>query len=723
MAAGDILLVEIRPDGWSADITIEGLGTGGTYDMGLGDKNIPDIAKIKFTVIKPTYTSVGAAATLVDTVYGTIPLRKAYPNQATMDEDTNGEDVIVRVVLSSYIYGSDIITGTIDGGFYTESATPNNSYSGAITNSSTVAYLAPIGNWLTVTRQRVTADTFTLSAWGVHRNADNGKILGACKFIVTDGVTTEEYWATPQLVYDSFTEIYRTEFRADIDMTAFTANTLLDADFEMYPVVGNGTAILATAENGFIFIERDWQPRTIKIHNDRLNQYVMPICYVDPVNGDNTTGAASLSDVTARTTPVQSIAYAFRKIRDLKNTNGWTGHTNGIVKLEAGIYDCTGVYINPSANGELTWTIIRPADNVLRSNITIRTNSDTAQRSLGIPFVKFEDINIVQDEARDMFRPSTTQIWFDDVFILGLKGASSVFITTGNNRSWYTKCRIKDYDGSLGNTGLFYAGKYENCKRLMGFTTIFANVFQDDASSGIFSDANTNYSLFSYNKCYNMTGVTNPTIGISGTGMTSNGVAIVSNLIEGTNKGSQVLFSLSADGTTTSTKGVIILNNSFIGQRCNLAYNDSGVTKTPHDLWTVKNNIFEYYANKGDLFTGNSNTIGNWPIAFGVDHSGNCVRRGAFLQEFQGIKSVTGSQANPLILGYVNDLSNSTGGGDYKLIKESPAINLSYNYILSYDINGSSRLFGGSSGVYESHINMVRKRIKKIWLKINTLGL
>lgn len=51
-ATGDILSVAVQSDGWTADITIEGKTTGGTYDMGLGlMPQHPDIPNLQPTPV------------------------------------------------------------------------------------------------------------------------------------------------------------------------------------------------------------------------------------------------------------------------------------------------------------------------------------------------------------------------------------------------------------------------------------------------------------------------------------------------------------------------------------------------------------------------------------------------------------------------------------------------------------------------------------------------
>lgn len=79
MAAGDIVSVEVHNSQHSdmAEVTISGLGTGGTYDFGLGANNDPATGtpKVTFTIISLCYDNTGAAEVVTRTSYGTVQSR------------------------------------------------------------------------------------------------------------------------------------------------------------------------------------------------------------------------------------------------------------------------------------------------------------------------------------------------------------------------------------------------------------------------------------------------------------------------------------------------------------------------------------------------------------------------------------------------------------------------------------------------------------------------
>jgi hypothetical protein len=98
MALGDILSCVVRPDGWSADVTIDGFVKGATYDFGLGTNNA-NVAGSHFamTVVSEGYNSSGTLGTVSRTVYGTALVRMPYGTNliaGTLNGTfTNGETV------------------------------------------------------------------------------------------------------------------------------------------------------------------------------------------------------------------------------------------------------------------------------------------------------------------------------------------------------------------------------------------------------------------------------------------------------------------------------------------------------------------------------------------------------------------------------------------------------------------------------------------------------
>lgn len=117
-AAGDITAVRIigtEPgDGWVAEIDIDGLAAGGTYNFGLGSNNDPSTAKIVFTVISKGYDASGNATTFSRTVYGTKQLRLPYGGKRINGElsgaFTDGETITQATTgATAKVYGTSTV--------------------------------------------------------------------------------------------------------------------------------------------------------------------------------------------------------------------------------------------------------------------------------------------------------------------------------------------------------------------------------------------------------------------------------------------------------------------------------------------------------------------------------------------------------------------------------------------------------------------------------------
>ena len=150
MAVGDILGVTISPEGWYAGVEVEGLGVGGTYDMGIDELNSLADPKIVFTVTSLGYDQFGGPTTKVRTVYGMKQLRKPYPNQSQNDEIVVGGNVIINIALSDYVFAKDkssvdnsgvYVVAEVKSGLYRQGGVPSNGMSSIVViNNSTDNY-------------------------------------------------------------------------------------------------------------------------------------------------------------------------------------------------------------------------------------------------------------------------------------------------------------------------------------------------------------------------------------------------------------------------------------------------------------------------------------------------------------------------------------------------------------------------------------------------------
>jgi hypothetical protein len=111
---GDILSVVIGPEGYYAEVTFEGLATGGTYNLGLtGADAEPSGSTPSIVVTSEGYDATGTLGTITRTVYLTRTLRLPYPADPATSVWENvvsgisGSNLVVRVALSEFIYVGD----------------------------------------------------------------------------------------------------------------------------------------------------------------------------------------------------------------------------------------------------------------------------------------------------------------------------------------------------------------------------------------------------------------------------------------------------------------------------------------------------------------------------------------------------------------------------------------------------------------------------------------
>ncbi|MGA8224000.1 MAG: hypothetical protein WB780_20290 [Candidatus Acidiferrales bacterium] len=139
--------------------------------------------------------------------------------------------------------------------------------------------------------------------------------------------------------------------------------------------------------------------------------------------------------------------------------------------------------------------------------------------------------------------------------------------------------------------------------------------------------------VFAFNKLYGATQVFSAgTMYWSGTNSVMNyGCALIENVLEQTNS-SGPLFGISADATNSPTQNCDVWDNTAVGERTNIFYNDgSDSGDSSFNNWfaqtneSLVGNIFAYRATKTDTFSSHYNgaRTGNWAPHYGVGSYGN----------------------------------------------------------------------------------------------------
>ena len=710
MATGDITAVSINADGWTADITVEGLADGGTYDFGYGAGNNPSTAKIVFSVTSEGYSNAKVLGTKARTVYGTLTqnespaavgaLRKPDPNETSPEETISGDDVIITIPLSSFIYDDDTdITVSIAAGWYTESETPTNVCTDLeVTNNSAADYTRPIGNWAIVPRQTFLGTSIHLEFVAFHRFAEAGKPLACLEFTITDAHSNEVTALVTAMSKSSDSPYGKIiVYQADIDVSTLTDLDLCTAQVQCYPWVGDADAILDTNDAVYSFPTPHYTNLQFRLDKTGKHGHA---CV--SAGGNDGTGVVYASQALAEAgNHYLTIAAALTALAAYNNTNA--GHNDaggGTIYLDESTWT-----LNSSNGGTLTeWVTITRQSTAAKANVHMQA----AGSGSNIP--TFLKISGVTHDGTTYFTGSGSRcLWIDDC-----TGATSGSL----HAYWSPYCAVTNSSGvwanefiGYGTAKLTYAFvRGVNCTtkhRTYGFCVLGSkNLYVVDRTSATYQESSDG-GIFAYNQNYPADTGRQIDLGQHVDDL-AHGYAIVQNVFERITAVVEPIIYMYADSCVHESTNVLMWYNTIAGSRINNAYNDEA-SGGPyyHTQWHQRNTIFDGYNIKDDTFGGDSDGIGGWSVGYHVDSSGNFYCTAAtdeWFGEFFGLYYVKGTNAVRLEPSYVNDKSyrgTNDGGGDYHLNADSQAIGIAHDLLLPYDLDGIRRVADGAAGAYE----------------------
>ena len=227
--------VHIRPDGWSADVTIAGWA-------GEQGNIVYDFSSFSLLVTSEGYDSAGILGTVARTVKATKAVRLLFPNEAQLDEVDSAGDLVVRVALEEYVYDDDKNGGagtsgvdpvaTIGADWASITGDSTVAFSGGVTNNSTVDYPKVVAQWewlKTPALDRVS------SSFAIGVDAIHGFGIAAVKLSAVGSVSTFTTNATrlvPVTVQSTRTLLHRPAYQMDVNPAGYTESEDINLNYQ-----------------------------------------------------------------------------------------------------------------------------------------------------------------------------------------------------------------------------------------------------------------------------------------------------------------------------------------------------------------------------------------------------------------------------------------------------------------------------------------------------------
>jgi hypothetical protein len=677
---GDVLSVTINTEAGGlsyATVTIKGFGTGATYDFGFAasNNNDPRTARVRFLVRSEGFDANGSLTTVDRVVYGTRVMRKAFPNDAQLDEAASGSDLVVKVALSEVIYDDDRDGGAGTSGrnpiFVADAGWCRNAANGqpvaasrlSCTNSSTSDYRLPFGQWDPQTTMPAVRQTANFVVGFTPRHTHGVACVRFDVTGVTSGHVQTAYSYTLVPRQRSGSTLWAEAMEAGIAIAGYTQGEAMDLRCRVYPTVGD----TAFDTEGYTTTGEEVRGcNKIRQYCDKTNTPNLAV--VNFSTGNDGTAVTSTTLATANASPYLNIGKAIQGL----------GAGGGIVYVRTGTGSAIGS--QPAAVYSNTfWTEVRcyPGE---EGTVTLTVGAFFTNLPLRLRYSGFT-YKLSANNVGLYGNNSTTFLWFDSITF-----DANGFATTNPLSDYMAGCYMTNCTGiDVDKWDDFLAGSdrcavsidgcslsdSNNSKITSSFHRFVANTGTDmqflaPATANPAPDADN--LLFEFNRL-TVTGSAKACslklVGDRYVSAQTIGISVCGNVLEAT-EGTTPMLELFDGGTPEiATSNVIVESNTIAGQRQNCGYNDAGSVAYPRLGWSVKNNSFRDWNVKGDEFvTGNGARTGAWPIQYGQNMAGNRYETAGFPGMFVGLNTDTTSTMN-----YTTNASatgTDSGGGDYK---------------------------------------------------------
>lgn len=722
-APGDIVGAQVETNGWVLNLWVSGMGTNGTYTHGLGASNtLTGTEKLRVTFTTQGYTDACALTTNQMTVVGTKRLRLPYPGDAFADEQISDGNLRVRIALSQPIYAGDSnVTAVLSAGLYAQGGTNSAAATVSVTNSSAATYpsKAAFANWSWPGFSTV-GSTITPRVVAFETYGQSNRPVRAVMFTATDGLVTVTNIQTETQIDASISNALPVqEFVGSLSTATLAAKSNITIRARAFPWRGDATCVVDSGSGEFSQPTGNFGPQYVV--NDKDGTFGQAFAVVDTAASDASGYVTNSFNSGSPPTAFRTISGAAKAIAIFNGQYGSRSNcANSVIYLQSGSHAWTGTNLtvlnSPVAQ---TWLTITPFPGVARSNAVIASQSGSYQiGGVSGDGVKVKLSNVaVTVNALSFY--NFHYIWLDECEI------NSPYSGLFNRMYWsVTRSEVTELGqgfnatAGYGSASVLVRGNYIRKLGAGGMVyTVLGNHIEDSASLGAWSWFGTSHTappagpIFAFNAMYKWG---NYSLSPLRFGRTTNDTrfAIIGNLVEvRTNAVSGVG---EIGSFSIPTKGVLIWNNTLVGQRVLLAYNDTGTNRVLHEQWSVKGNIFDDANIKMDTFgTPNANRTGGWEQLWGVNWSDNwametgSIAPAPFYNEFVGINSYFFLDPTPSdTLKFINRMAADgtngfAGGGDYRLQTNSPLwLHGARVQPLKWDLAGELRGTNGPPGAY-----------------------
>ncbi len=726
--------VEIRPDGWTADIIFKGFVPGGTYALS------PDSANpaLTLTVVSPGFDGNGEPTNVQRRILATVPLRKPYPDHLINTEALVSGGVKVTVALSDRIYHEDSISEcSLLEGLYANGSQLSPSGRGLVTNSSSLPYPKPVGNWCEIPYERAETSSHDVEFLAFHRHPQSGRQVACVEFVATDesgnstSVKTSTMVTSTKVTGGNPVAVYR----AEIPLGGLNQGQNITVRAKAYPFLGDATAVLDSDPTADGFPVPTPNLTNLVFLNDKTGGFGKVFAYVSPT-GNNANAVASSDAVTAEAAPFLTIQAAASAIRSVNSASfGRDNIAGGVIRLTEGSHAGFGAALNTLPTGK-TWLTIESAPGTDPQNVIFTTGASKRPPTL----VKFRNVlfqptgtganHILLDGVVDnstVARPELFGAW-ENVEFSGVIADQNQMVYRVGMR-FFLNCRFKNLRTPLtapyGNTRT-HTPLLAGCTMEKSTTTsvnwsphlAVGNILRDgnqlvEVASGATSPViPPDGFVIAFNATYEQVSESSYCVGHP----SSRGAAFIQNLFERIGTVSGTSFTVGRDGSVQPLNNIIVQYTSTTGGRTNFLYNDTGTEAIPKN-GSIRFSILYQFNIKTDTFSHptfgqNGNRIGNWEPVHGVGFLGNLYQYAAangpsfpYYSPTSWNGSYTGLSIKIAVSpGFVNDqgyTAGNGGNGDYRLTAGSAALNLVPigQSALPFDLQGTPRRDDGTGAI------------------------